>query len=100
MVVDGNRKAVKFPPHCRILRDHGVIAEEGWKEALISGGDHLKRVLEEYGELGFECLLEELESPGVGGCSECFKAAGERIYRVYVRLKSCTGVGNAGGEER
>jgi len=52
---------------------------------VISAGDHLKRVLDEYGELGFECLLVELDAEAAGGCMECFVAGGERIFRVYVR---------------
>lgn len=56
-----------------------------WREAVISAGDHLKRVLDEYVELGFECLLEELDADTAPGCTQCFKSGGERIYRVYVR---------------
>ncbi|MBN2026800.1 MAG: hypothetical protein JW854_08595 [Actinobacteria bacterium] len=76
---------VNFPPHCRLLAKPEEIDEGGWREAVVSSGDHLKRVLDEYGELGFECLLQELEDCDVEGCTECFKSAGERIYRVYVR---------------
>ncbi len=76
---------VNFPLHCRLLRDAAEKEEGEWREAVVSGGDHLKRVLDEYGELGFECLLEELDPGEVEGCSHCFKAGGERIYRVYVR---------------
>jgi hypothetical protein len=85
MIGDSLPEKVNFPPHCRILGDRREIAAGGFREAVVSGGDHLKRVLDEYGELGFACLLEELDSPGIEGCTECFKAAGERIYRVYVR---------------
>ncbi len=79
------RDEVNFPPHCRLLQEQAEIGEGGWREALISGGDHLSRVLSEYGELGFECLLEELRPEGIEGCSDCFKAGGERMYRLYVR---------------
>jgi hypothetical protein len=85
---DESRYRVNFPPHCAILKDIGEIAEGGWREALISGGDHLKRALQEYGELDFECLLEELDPASIEGCTQCFKMAGERIYRVYVRPKA------------
>jgi hypothetical protein len=88
MAEDDKESAVNFPPHCALIEDGRQIAQGGWKEALISGGDHLKRVLDEYGELDFECLLEELNSPNVEGCTECFKAGGERTYRVYVRPKN------------
>ena len=76
---------VNFPPHCRLLSEPREVDEGGWREAVVSGGDHLKRVLDEYRELDFECLLEELDSEAAEGCSECFKSGGERMYRVYVR---------------
>ena len=76
---------VNFPPGCSLLRDKGEIEEGGWREALVSGGDHLKRVLDEYRELQFECLLEELDIDALEGCTECFKSEGKRMYRVYVR---------------
>ena len=85
MSVGETKGMVNFPPHCRLVGERSQIEEGSWREAVVSSGDHLKRVLDEYGELGFECLLEELEACDVEGCTECFKSAGERIYRVYVR---------------
>ncbi|NPV60123.1 MAG: hypothetical protein HPY75_10710 [Actinobacteria bacterium] len=76
---------MNFPPRCRLLLDPAEVEEGGWREAVVSSGDHLKRVLDEYVELGFECLLEEIEAEAAPGCSECFKAGEERLYRVYVR---------------
>jgi hypothetical protein len=76
---------VNFPPHCRLIAERDDMEVGGWREAVISGGDHLKRVLDEYGELGFECILEELDPGALEGCTECFKTGGERIYRVYAR---------------
>jgi hypothetical protein len=76
---------VNFPPHCRLLRELAEVKRGGWREAGVSSGDHLKRVLDEYVELGFECLLEELEAEAAPGCGECFKSGGERVFRVYVR---------------
>ncbi len=67
------------------MRDRAEVEQGGWREAVVSAGDHLKRVLDEYVELGFECLLEELEAEAAPGCGECFKSGGERVYRVYVR---------------
>ncbi len=76
---------VNFPPHCRVMRDAAEKEEGDWREALVSGGDHLKRALDEYGELGFACLLEELDTGDIEGCTECYKSEGERMYRVYIR---------------
>ncbi|WP_287155862.1 hypothetical protein [Candidatus Solincola tengchongensis] len=78
-------KRVNFPPHCRLLEGPPPSPDEGWREAVISGGEHLKRVLEEYGELGFQCLLEELGEENLEGCTQCYKLGGERMFRVYVR---------------
>jgi hypothetical protein len=74
-----------FPPHCRLLLELDEVEEGGWREALVSAGDHLARVLAEYGELGFECLLEELDAEDAEGCTECIKSEGEPLYRLYVR---------------
>ncbi len=79
------RSGANFPPHCRLLLDPAEAGGKGWREAVVSAGGHLKRVLDEYGELGFECLLEELDAEAAEGCTECFKSGGERMYRVYVR---------------
>jgi hypothetical protein len=79
------RDQVNFPPHCRLMRDASEVEEGGWRETMVSAGDHLARVLGEYGELGFECLLEELDPDSYPGCTRCFEVSGERMYRLYVR---------------
>lgn len=76
---------VNLPPGCSFLRDQSEVEKGGWREAVVSAGDHLKRVLDEYRELGFECLLEELDAEAAEGCTECFKSGGETLFRVYVR---------------
>ncbi|MDY6794048.1 MAG: hypothetical protein SWK76_02015 [Actinomycetota bacterium] len=78
-------KKVNFPPHCSLAVRREDIGGGGWREAVVSGGQHLKKVLDEYGELGFECLLEEIDPEEYEGCAECFLLAGERMYKVYVR---------------
>ncbi len=78
-------EGVNFPPHCRLMREPEEVEEGGWREALVSAGDHLTRVVGEYGELGFECLLEELDAEAAEGCTDCFKSEGERLYRLYIR---------------
>jgi len=88
---DPRRELRKFPPHCRLHPGPVEPQEGGWREAVVSGGEHLKRVLLEYVELGFECLLQELDPAEVEGCAHCFKAEGERMYRVFVRRRDHAG---------
>jgi hypothetical protein len=76
---------IRFPPNCFMMENPEEIGEGGWREALVSGGAHLARALNEYRELDFECLLQELDAAGLEGCTECYKVGGERMYRVYVR---------------
>jgi multimeric flavodoxin WrbA len=61
------------------------LQQKGWKQASITGGEHLKRILEIYEELGIEVYIEEISPEECGGCTECYKAANETIYRIYTR---------------
>ena len=61
------------------------LEAEGWKVASVTGGDHLKRTLEMYQELGIEVYLEKVEPEGCGGCTECFTAGNEIIYTIYTK---------------
>ena len=63
---------------------------EGWREAGISGGAHLERMVEMYQELGFEVRLEQI-TPEDQECAKCYEEAGETPYRVYVRSKDDAG---------
>ena len=64
------------------------LEAEGWKAASVTGGDHLKRTLEIYQELGIEVYLEEVKPEEYGGCTECFTAGSETIYRIYTKRYS------------
>ena len=59
----------------------------GWQRSAISGGAHLKRIVEMYEELDFEVQLEEISPEECGQCTVCYVAGGEKIYRVYTRPK-------------
>lgn len=59
--------------------------EEGWRLASITGGEHLRKTLAMYDELGIETQLEEISPKDCGGCTECYQANNEIIYRVYTR---------------
>ena len=60
------------------------LEKEGWRVASITGGEHLRRTLEMYQEVGIETYLEEITPEECGDCTECYKA-GETIYRIYTR---------------
>ncbi len=62
-------------------------AKEGWTEASISGGSHLKRMVEMYQELDFEVYLEEVDPREGEGCTVCYEADNETMYQVYIRPK-------------
>ncbi len=83
----GEREEVRLPPHCRFVGQRDDLAGSGWREALVSGGDHLQRALDEYLDLGFECALQEIDPSQVEGCAQCYKAEGERLFRVFVRSR-------------
>jgi len=81
----GTKGYPRFPPGCRFLRKGEQVDLRSWKEVLLSCGDHLARALGEYVEMGFECLLEPVDPAELEGCSRCYRAAGEPVFRVYVR---------------
>ena len=56
--------------------------------ASVTGGDHLKKTLEMYHELEIEVYLEEVKAEECEGCTECFTAGNETIYRIYTRPNS------------
>jgi len=56
-----------------------------WKLACITGGDHLRRTLAMYHELGIETRLEEMIPEDCKGCTQCYQSGNERICRVYTR---------------
>jgi len=61
------------------------LEKEGWKFATLTGGDHLKRTLEMYRELGIETSLLEVDPEKCGTCTQCFVTSGEKLYRVYIK---------------
>ena len=63
------------------------MAREGWKLASTTSGDHLKRTLEMYRELGFDVYTEEVTPAECGECTVCYTLGNEVIYRIYTRAK-------------
>ena len=71
--------------------DKDRIEREGWKLASTTSGEHLTRVLEMYHELGFGVYTEEVTPEECGGCTTCYVAGDETIYRIYTRAKDQAG---------
>jgi len=67
--------------------DEEKIEREGWRQASITGGQHLERTVEMYKELGFDVYLEEVKPEECGTCTLCYQVGNETIYRVYTRPK-------------
>lgn len=63
------------------------MEDEGWKLASTTSGADLKRILDMYHELALEVYTEEVSPEECGGCTECFVAGGETLYRIYTRAK-------------
>lgn len=61
--------------------------EAGWTQAALSGGMHLRRIVEMYQELDFEVHLEEIRPEECAECTACYRKSDEKIYRVYTRPK-------------
>lgn len=59
--------------------------DSSWRLASVSGGDHLKRVVAMYEEMGYEVRLEEVTPGDCGECTVCFEETGEKAYRVFTR---------------
>jgi len=68
------------------------LEKEGWRLASTTSGEHLRRILEMYQELGLDVYLEEVTPEECGGCTTCYVAGNETITRIYTRPKE-TGAG-------
>jgi len=62
-----------------------------WREVVIDGETHLKRLIDMYKELDFEVRVEEVKPQDIEQCTQCLQQRGEKLYRVYTRHKKETG---------
>ena len=72
------------------------LEREGWKVVSVSGGDHLRRMLAMYEELGMETRIEEIAPEECLGCRECYRSGNETPCRVYVKQDRPPDPGNQG----
>ena len=70
---------------CEESKTRKQLEAEGWTQASITGGNHLKRTLQMYEELGIEVYLEEIEPSSCGQCTVCYEQGDEKMYRIYTR---------------
>ncbi|MEA2085540.1 MAG: hypothetical protein U9O84_00600 [Chloroflexota bacterium] len=68
--------------------DKETFEKEGWKLASTSSGEHLKRTLEMYKELGFDIYTEEVTPGEYGGCTIYYQTGKETLTRTYSRPKT------------
>ncbi len=61
------------------------LEREGWRLASITSGEHLRRMLATYEELGIETRIQEIGPDECAGCRECYRTGNETQYRVYVK---------------
>jgi len=72
--------------------DKKTLEKEGWKLASTTSGEHLKRTLEMYKELGFDIYTEEVTPEECGGCTICYQTGNETLTRIYTRSKTDDGI--------
>lgn len=65
--------------------DKGKMEKEGWRLACTTSGEHLKRVLEMYKEVGLDVYTEEVTPEECRGCTLCYETGNETITRIYTR---------------
>ena len=70
------------------LKTIGQLETEGWKLASITGGKHLKRMLDMYEELGIEVYLEKAPAEKCQHCTKCYEQEKEFIFNVYTRTST------------
>jgi len=61
------------------------LDREGWKLASTTGGEHLKRTLEMYKELGIKIKLLKIKPEYCIDCKICFTSSDEDLYKVYIK---------------
>ena len=71
--------------HYNSLKTNEQLEAEGWKLASITSGEHLKRMLDMYEELGIEVYVKKTSAKECLNCTECYKEDKAFISKVYTR---------------
>ena len=65
------------------------LENEGWTRLFTTDEPRLSEAVEEYKELGFEVLMEPIDSSEAGGeCTNCLMADCGRYKVIYTRRKN------------
>jgi hypothetical protein len=57
----------------------------GWALASITSGEHYRRIIEMYKELGIEIMAEKVDPTTCSGCTRCYAEGNEDIYKIYTK---------------
>jgi hypothetical protein len=67
------------------IKTEEELQAEGWQLATVTGGVHLKRIVNMYKELNIPTYLFQVDPHQCGECIRCFVTCGETAYRVYFK---------------
>jgi len=62
------------------------LAKEGWQKRFTMDGPRLSEAVETYKELGFEVLLEPVDTSSEE-CASCMTVSSDRYKTLYTRKK-------------
>jgi hypothetical protein len=76
----------------RVIRFRKVTREEelkreGWEKRFTTDEPRLSEMIEQYKELGFEVLLESVDTSSEE-CTSCITAFSDRYKTIYTRQKN------------
>jgi aspartate aminotransferase-like enzyme len=63
------------------------LKKEGWEKRFTTDEPRLSEMVEQYKELGFEVLLEPMDTSSEE-CTTCIAAFSDRYKTIYTRPKS------------
>jgi hypothetical protein len=62
------------------------LKKEGWEKRFIVDEPRLTEMVEQYKEIGFEVLLEPVDTASED-CTSCMTAFADRYKTIYTRLQ-------------
>ena len=62
------------------------LKKEGWEKRFTMDGPRLSEAVEQYKEIGFEVLIEPVDTSSEE-CTSCMTAMSDRYKTIYTRSK-------------